>query len=149
MLPLGAVVLLIGAGIAVRSYFLSGGQSEVHSLAVLPLNPRLGRNYLGLGIADALIRQDQPDRDPSRQAHQHDPPILTDDSDALAAGRQLSVDAVLEGSVQRDNGRLRVSVNLLRTSDGASLWTESFDMRGDDIFTIQDSFASRWRRVCS
>jgi hypothetical protein len=50
---------------------------------------------------------------------------------------------VLEGSVQRADDRLRVSVNLLRTSDGASLWADSFDMRMTDIFTIQDTVAQQ------
>ena len=39
--------------------------------------------------------------------------------------------------------RLRVSVNLLRSRDGASLWTDSFDLRMADIFTIQDTVAQQ------
>jgi len=38
---------------------------------------------------------------------------------------------------------LRVSVNLLRTGDGASLWSDNFDMRMTDIFTIQDTVAQQ------
>jgi TolB-like protein len=50
---------------------------------------------------------------------------------------------VLEGNVQRADDRLRVSVNLLRAGDGASLWADSFDMRLTDIFTIQDTVAQQ------
>jgi adenylate cyclase len=67
---------------------------------------------------------------------------LNDDTDGLTAARQLNVDAVLEGSVQRSNDRLRVSVNLMR-SDGTSLWSDNFDMRQDDIFAIQDTVAQQ------
>ncbi len=52
-------------------------------------------------------------------------------------------DAVLDGNVQRDGDRLRVSVNLLRVSDGVSLWADNFDMRTADIFTIQDTVAQQ------
>jgi tetratricopeptide (TPR) repeat protein len=45
--------------------------------------------------------------------------------------------------VQRAEDHLRVSVNLLRVSDGASLWTDSFDMRVTDIFTIQDTMSQQ------
>src|SRR4030095_9172088 len=59
-----------------------------------------------------------------------------------AAG-QLKADAVLEGNVQRAGDRLRVSVNLLRAGDGASLWADNFDMAMTDIFTIQDTVAQQ------
>ena len=68
---------------------------------------------------------------------------LKEDTDALTAARQLNADAVLEGNVQRADDRLRVSVNLLRAGDGASLWTDNFDMRMTDIFTIQDTVAQQ------
>jgi len=68
---------------------------------------------------------------------------LNEDTDALTAAQQLAADAVLEGSVQRAGDRLRVSVNLLRTGDGVSLWTESFDMRMTDIFVIQDTVSQQ------
>jgi adenylate cyclase len=68
---------------------------------------------------------------------------LKEDTDALTAARQLNADAVLEGNVQRADDRLRVSVNLLRAGDGASLWADNFDMRMTDIFTIQDTVAQQ------
>jgi tetratricopeptide (TPR) repeat protein len=68
---------------------------------------------------------------------------LNEDTDALTAAKQLGVDSVLEGSFQRADDRLRVSVNLLRSSDGASLWTDSFDLRMADIFAIQDTVAQQ------
>jgi TolB-like protein len=42
--------------------------------------------------------------------------------------------------VQRADDRLRVSVNLLRTRDGVSLWSDNFDMRSADILP----FKTRW-----
>lgn len=119
-------------------------QPGIRSLAVLPLKAfDAEENYLGLGIADATIRRmSQTGRlvvRPTSAVRRY----LTDDSDALAAAKQLGVDAVLEGSLQRADDRLRVSVNLLRCSDGASLWTDSFEIRMADIFTMQDTVAQQ------
>jgi TolB-like protein len=119
-------------------------QAEIKSLAVLPLKSLdAGENYLGLGIADAVIRRINQTGElivrPTSAVRRY----LNEDTDALTAARQLNADAVLEGSVQRADDRLRVSVNLLRTSDGASLWADNFDLRMTDIFTIQDTVAQQ------
>ena len=144
-LVLGTLVLVFGViGYAWWKYANTFIQPEIKSLAVLPLKSLDAReNYLGLGIADAAIRRvSQTGRlivRPTSAVRRY----LTEDIDALAAAKQLGVDSVLEGSFQHAEDRLRVSVNLLRTSDGASLWTDSFDLRMADIFAIQDTVAQQ------
>jgi serine/threonine-protein kinase len=118
--------------------------TEIKSLAVLPLKSLdAGENYLGLGIADAVIRRISQTGELTVRPTSAVRRYLNEDTDALTAARQLNADAVLEGSVQRADDRLRVSVNLLRTADGASLWADNFDMRMTDIFTIQDTVAQQ------
>src|SRR5207245_5065143 len=68
---------------------------------------------------------------------------VKEDTESLGAARQLSADAILEGTVQRAGDRLRVTVNLLRTSDGASLYTDNFDLTTADVFAIQDKVAQQ------
>jgi TolB-like protein/tRNA A-37 threonylcarbamoyl transferase component Bud32/tetratricopeptide (TPR) repeat protein len=119
-------------------------QTEIKSLAVLPLKSLdAGDDYLGLGIADAAIaRMSQTGRlivRPTSAVRRY----LTAETDSLAAAKELGVDSVLEGSLQRADDRLRVRVNLLRSRDGASMWTDSFDLRMSDIFTIQDTVAQQ------
>ena len=119
-------------------------QPEVKSLAVLPLKSLdADKNYLGLGIADAIIRRISQTGQlivrPTSAVRRY----LDEKADSLTAARELNVDAVLDGTVQQSENRLRVSVNLLRASDGASLWADSFDMRSADIFTIQDTIAQQ------
>ena len=58
--------------------------------------------------------------------------------DAIEAARQLKVDAVLDGTVHRAGGRLRVNVNLLRVEDGASIWSDSFQVNSSDLFEVED-----------
>ncbi|HYP53013.1 MAG TPA: tetratricopeptide repeat protein, partial [Pyrinomonadaceae bacterium] len=65
------------------------------------------------------------------------------DRNPLAAGRELGVDTVLDGYVQRDGDRLRVTVQLVRLRDGATLWAEKFDEKFTDVFAVQDSISER------
>ena len=58
--------------------------------------------------------------------------------DARQAGRELGVEAVLEGSVSRAGGRIRINVNLVGVKDGFNLWAQRFDSNLGDVFTIQD-----------
>jgi len=117
---------------------------QIKSLAILPLKPLDGgENYLGAGIADAVIRRISQTGQVTVRPTSAVLRYLHAETDALTAARQLSADAILEGTTQRAGDRLRVSVNLLRSRDGASLWADSFDVRMSDIFTIQDQVAQQ------
>jgi tetratricopeptide (TPR) repeat protein len=64
----------------------------------------------------------------------------------VAAGRELGVEAVLDGKVQQVGERVRVTVQLLRVADGAPLWAEKFDAKFTDIFAVQDSISDQAAR---
>jgi TolB-like protein len=118
--------------------------AKIKSIAILPLKPLdASDNYLGMGIADAIIRRMSQTGElvvrPTSAIRRY----LNDDTDALTAAKQLNTDAVLEGSIQRSQDRLRVSVNLLRVSDGVSLWNDSFDLKTADIFAVQDTVSQQ------
>lgn len=147
-LPTAVSGLLVAALISVIAYLYysrprsSTAAPSVRSLAVLPLKSLDGgENYLGLGIADAVIRRISQTGVLTVRPTSSVRRYLNEDTDALTAASQLSTDAVLEGSIQRSGDRLRVSVNLLRTSDSASLWADSFDMTSADVFKIEDTVA--------
>ncbi len=53
----------------------------------------------------------------------------------------LGVAHVIEGSVRRDAGKLRITAQLVRASDGFHLWSNTFDRDLSDIFAIQDDIA--------
>jgi tetratricopeptide (TPR) repeat protein len=63
--------------------------------------------------------------------------------DSIAAGRALQVTSVLEGSVQRQEGAVRVTVRLLRVSDGQPMWAAKFDEQAGSLFAVEDSIAER------
>jgi len=61
--------------------------------------------------------------------------------DLREVGQKLGVTTVLEGSVRKQNNRLRVTVQLINVEDGFHLWSERYDREMDDIFAIQDEVA--------
>jgi TolB-like protein len=119
-------------------------QPDVKTLAVLPfksLNAEASDHYLGLGIADAIITRTSSMgslivRPTSAVRGYHD-----QQTDPLEAARQLQVDAVLDGSVQRVGDHLRISLNLLRARDGVSLWAGTFDREMKNAFALQDDIS--------
>jgi TolB-like protein len=62
--------------------------------------------------------------------------------DARQVGRELGVEAVLEGSVWRSGDRIRITVNLVGVRDGFNLWAQRFDGNLGDLFGIQDEVSA-------
>ena len=62
--------------------------------------------------------------------------------DLRSVGEQLNVATVLEGSVRRAGGRIRITAQLVNAADGYHLWSERYDRELTDIFAIQDEIAS-------
>ena len=58
--------------------------------------------------------------------------------DVKAVGRELGVKYILEGSVQRAGGRVRINAQLIDATTGGHIWSERFDRANDDIFALQD-----------
>jgi TolB-like protein/class 3 adenylate cyclase len=63
--------------------------------------------------------------------------------DVREIGKELGVRYVLEGSVQRDAGRMRVNVQLIDAESGKHLWAERFDKPLADLFEMQDEIVAR------
>ncbi|HEU5050956.1 MAG TPA: tetratricopeptide repeat protein, partial [Gemmatimonadales bacterium] len=61
--------------------------------------------------------------------------------DVRAIGDTLDVAAVLEGSVRRDGGRLRVSARLADAETGYQIWSEEYNRELEDIFAVQEEIA--------
>jgi adenylate cyclase len=67
--------------------------------------------------------------------------------DAKEIGRALGVRYALEGSVQRDQDRLRVNAQLIDTETGAHLWADVFDEDVADLLKVQDQVVARLARA--
>jgi len=61
--------------------------------------------------------------------------------DVKRVGRELGVRYLLQGSLRKEGGRVRVSAQMIEAETGGHLWTERFDRALDDIFVLQDEIA--------
>ncbi|NND44685.1 MAG: tetratricopeptide repeat protein [Xanthomonadales bacterium] len=59
-----------------------------------------------------------------------------------AIAEELKVNHILEGSVRKAGNRVRITAQLIDTSDDRHLWSDTFDRELDDIFAIQDEIAN-------
>src|SRR6476659_3335863 len=92
-------------------------------IAVLPFKPLVPGNrdqVLGLGIADNLIAKMGNIREIVVRSLSSVRKYSGLDQDPVAAGRELEVNSVLEGNVQKSSDRLRVSARLINVADGSS-----------------------------
>jgi DNA-binding winged helix-turn-helix (wHTH) protein/TolB-like protein/Tfp pilus assembly protein PilF len=141
----GTILALTGLSYAL---FFRGGsvahQPEIKSLAVLPLKSVTkdpNDDYLGLPLADTIITRVSQISELTVRPTSAVRKYANQETNSLEAGQQLNVDSVLDGTVQRSGDRLRVTLNLLRIADGASLWSDSFNVSFTDSFTMQDEVA--------
>jgi TolB-like protein/DNA-binding winged helix-turn-helix (wHTH) protein/Tfp pilus assembly protein PilF len=149
VIAVAAAVVLIAALTTVvveRLHPTQPASAQPVSLAVLPFTviDNDGQSeYLGLGMADALIvRLGRLKRFAVRPTSAVRG-FSASKPDAVAAGRRLGVENILDGHIQRFADRVRVTVQLVRVADGFALWTEQFDEKFTDIFGFQDSIAGR------
>jgi len=141
-----AAVLFLGAaaGFWIEHRNAEQAASTPHSIAVLPFQPLVAGGddeHLGLGMADAVITRPSnirqlPVRPTDVVIRYTDPAI-----DPLKAAREMGVDSVLTGKLQRSGDRVRVTVQLVRVRDGQSLWAQTFDDKYTSIFGVEDSIS--------
>ncbi len=61
--------------------------------------------------------------------------------DLRSIGKKLGVNTILEGSVRKAGNRVRITAQLVKTSDGFHLWSETYDRVIEDIFAVQDEIS--------
>ena len=117
----------------------------IPSVAVLPfadMSPMSDQQYLADGIAEELINH-LADLDGLEVASRTESFAYPNESrDLKRIGRDLSVSAILEGSVRKSEDDIRVTVQLIDVDSGYHLWTQNFDEELDDIFEVQDEIAA-------
>jgi len=119
---------------------------EIKTIAILPfedLSAEQKDKYLGISLADALANKfsnlNEITVRPTRAVLKY----ADSREDAAKIGREIQVDAVLDGRIQRVGERIRVSVQLIRASDNATIWTGNFDDQFTNFFAVQDSISQK------
>lgn len=121
----------------------SAGQ-DLTSIAVLPfadMSPARDQDYLCDGVAEEIINALTHVRGLRVAARSASFQFRGPGVDIHAAGRQLGVAALLEGSIRKADHRLRITVQLVEVADGYHRWSQRFDRTLDDVFAIQDEIA--------
>jgi DNA-binding winged helix-turn-helix (wHTH) protein/TolB-like protein/Tfp pilus assembly protein PilF len=144
----GAAIVAVAVVVFLR-WIPIGGQAppdRPKSVAILPfqvVDEDPSSDALGLGLADSLI---------TRLANQERLTVRPTSAitrfagravDSAAAGRELSVDIVLEGTLRRIDGRHRLTARLIDTSNGSQIWGSTFDETSTSLLTVEDRLASR------
>ncbi len=147
VLAFTAVVALDVGGVRSRMLGQAGPAHEIR-LAVLPfanLSGDLGQEYLSDGLTQELITQLgrlRPDI-LSVIARASVMRYRTGDTPIDQIGRELGVDWVLEGSAQREGGRLRIAAGLIQVADQTQRWADTFERDLSGILAVQSEVARK------
>jgi len=144
------LLLVTVAVLLVRQSDLAGPGSTSPAIAVLPfqnLSTAAEGEVLALGIAESVLHQlaNLPKLEVISRTSSF--AFGNKQQDAREIGKQLGARFLLEGSVQSDRARMRVTTQLIDTQTGADVWSMRFDRAPGDIFEVQDEIALQVTRA--
>jgi adenylate cyclase len=116
------------------------------SVAILPfvdMSPERDQEYFCDGIAEEIVNALCCVRGLRIASRTSASQYKGRSADVRDIGRALGVGAVLEGSVRKSGDRVRITAQLVNSKDGYHLWSESFDRRLEDVFTLQSEIAQK------
>ena len=122
-----------------------GPQAAENSIAVLPfvnMSHDPEQEYFSDGVAEEILNMLAQVQGLKVTARTSSFQFKGQTLDVPLIGKQLNVAAVLEGSVRKAGDVLRISAQLVSTTDGFQLWSRTYDRRLDDVFAIQDEIAA-------
>jgi TolB-like protein/Tfp pilus assembly protein PilF len=127
-----------------RRLLTTGTPRKIQSIAVLPLENLSGdpsQEYFADGMTEALITdlgKMEELRVISRTSTMH---YKGTHKTLPQIGRELNVDAVVEGAVMRSGNRVRITAQLVQAASDRHLWAESYERDLRDVLTLQDEVA--------
>jgi len=149
-LPLACVLVVAVAGLGFLWQRTRVSVQPVKNIAVLPfkfMGASDPEEYLGLGLTDALITKLGKLRQITVRPTSMVLKYQKEGQDIIAAGRALKADAVLDGRVQKFGESVRVTLQLVRVSDEAGLWTGEVRGKFSDPLALQDSISAQVARA--
>ncbi|HEX8678873.1 MAG TPA: tetratricopeptide repeat protein, partial [Chthoniobacterales bacterium] len=124
--------------------------AEMKSVAVLPFVNMSGdpaNEYFSDGISEEILNAISHLPNLRVAARTSSFAYKGKNEDIAAIARNLRVNNVLEGSVQRMGDRIRVTAQLIDASSGFHLWSEQFNAESKDLFKVQDEVAEAIARA--
>ena len=137
------VAIVVGA-MFVRSLKIPSNTAPGRSIAVLPFNSLSvdpGDELFAEGLAEELLYTLSGLSDLKVAARTSSFVYKNKSADVREIGESLNVSYVLEGSIRRTDGRMRITAQLISTKDGYNLWSRSYDRQIEDVFSVQNDIA--------
>jgi serine/threonine-protein kinase len=123
----------------------SAGAAAVQpSVAVLPfadMSPSRDLEYFGDGIAEEILNALAQVNELKVIGRTSSFSFKGKADDLRAIGQKLGVETILEGSVRKEGGILRITAQLIRAADGSHLWSRVFDRGEGGVLAIQEEVA--------
>jgi DNA-binding winged helix-turn-helix (wHTH) protein/TolB-like protein/tetratricopeptide (TPR) repeat protein len=146
-----ALLILLGGALGAVVYALMARPSsdgaagaQVRSITILPFASRSpGDEYLALGTAETLIARLRKIKQLTVRPTSAFQNYKSFGGDVLTVGRQLGVEAALVGEFRRAGEEVSIKVSLLRATDGARTWEQTFNGRLETFFALQDTITER------
>jgi TolB-like protein/DNA-binding winged helix-turn-helix (wHTH) protein len=140
-LGLGAAAVI---ALTVVLLFRGGAKPKISSVVVLPfqnLSAGPEDEYFSDGITEELVNSLTGISGLRVVARNSAFRFKSRAVDVREVGRELNVDSVIEGSVRRDQARIRVTVHFNSARDGYHFWSKTFERENEGVFAIQDEIA--------
>jgi TolB-like protein/DNA-binding winged helix-turn-helix (wHTH) protein len=141
----GAVVLVAGLlGLSWLLLHRPRAADEAPSIAVLAfadMSEAHDQEYFSDGLAEELINQLGQIPNLRVIGRTSSFAFKGRNEDSRRIGEILGVKYILEGSVRKSGDRVRITALLVNPTDGSQLWSETYERKLDDIFTIQDEIS--------
>jgi serine/threonine-protein kinase len=118
--------------------------AELASVAVLPfenMSPDPAQEFFADGLAEELLNVLAQIPGLRVVARTSSFAFKGQNVGADSIGRVLRVAHLIEGSVRRSNGRLRIQVQLIDAASGFRRWSQTYDRAAGDIFAVQDEIS--------
>lgn len=116
-------------------------EKSIAVMAFSDLSPGADQAYFSDGMAEAVLSALSQVRELRVAGRSSSFYYKGRQADAREIGRALGVAHILEGSVRKQDQRVRIGAQLVRTSDGIQLWSKTFDGELTDVFELQDQIA--------
>ena len=115
------------------------------SIAVLPfvnMSDDAGNEYFSDGISEEILNALAKVKELKVAGRTSSFAFKGKNQDLRTIGETLGVQNILEGSVRKAGGKVRITAQLIKVDDGFHLWSETYDRELNDVFAIQDEIAN-------
>src|SRR5687768_16029915 len=141
---IGALSALVVAALLWRQSGLEPAGEANPSIAVLPftdMSPGHDQEYLADGIAAEILNLLSRSTPLKVIAQTSSFSFKGQNADVKMIAQKLNVSYVLEGSVRKSGGRIRINAHLVSASDGMQIWSDTYDRDIRDVLTLQREVA--------